>query len=350
MCPGLDGGRDDLCGAGGRIQSDGARLPAVRVKARCRAADYLLVRFALLVLLALPLLVYLVVRLFFYRTWVLFKIQWHMANGRYDRALPLLRKQLVRLRRTRGESHLDTVFAKYSLGQIEYEHGRKEEGRRLVDEAAASLAGFAGPRDVFFVRQLLNLGVALRAIEQPDRAIDTFRQAAELEKEISGPDSRDLASALLNLGAVLEESGRAEEAVPIYEESLRIRTKIHGAQSPEVARALSNLGEAYTTLRLWGPAEHNVRQALNILEAAPTHDLGLVYDTYARLLEEHDRLTEADEIRTKSLAALTRALGTGSVEVAKQMEKHAALLERLNRRTECGLLRKKAAAIREALA
>ncbi len=54
-------------------------------------------------------------------------------------------------------------------------------------------------------------------------------------------------------------------------------------------------------------------------------------------------------MRARALGALKRALGNGSVEVAKQMEKYASVLGNLNRNTECELFKQKAAAIREAL-
>ena len=305
--------------------------------------------YAGLLLLSLAILARLVVRLFFHEAWILTKIQWHMGRSRYDRALPLLSRQLDRLRRKKGENHIDTAVAKFSLGQIQYEHGRTGEGRRLVDEATAFFAAYSGPKDKIYWVHLLNLGVAQRSIDRRDHALETFRQAVDLQRKLNGSDNAQVAQALSNMGVTLEESGRAQESIPIYEEALQIQTKLRGEKSCEVARLHVNLAEAYTSLRQWPPAERHIQEAIAILQPLPSHDLGEAYDTYARLLEEQERFSQAEQMRTSALATMKRTLGSGSVEVAKQMEKYASLLGNLNRQTECDLFKQRAAAIREAL-
>jgi tetratricopeptide (TPR) repeat protein len=191
--------------------------------------------------------------------------------------------------------------------------------------------------------------VAQRSIDRRDCALETFRQAVDLQRKLHGGDNEQVAQALSNVGATLEETGRAQESIPIYEEAMRIRTALRGEKSCEVARVHINLAEAYTSLRQWPPAERHIQAAIAILQPLPSHELGQAYDTYARLLEEQERLSQAEQMRTSALGALKRALGNGSVEVAKQMEKYASLLGHLNRNTECELFKQKAAAIREAL-
>ncbi|MDP8980629.1 MAG: hypothetical protein M3O35_08575 [Acidobacteriota bacterium] len=110
-----------------------------------------------------------------------------------------------------------------------------------------------------------------------------------------------------------------------------------------------NLAEAFTSLRQWPPAERHIQAAISILQPLPSHELGQAYDTFARLLEEREEFSQAEQMRARALGALKRALGNGSVEVAKQMEKYASVLGNLNRNTECELFKQKAAAIREAL-
>ncbi len=299
--------------------------------------------------LIVPAIAWLVFRVFFRDAWISLKIQWHMANARYDRALPLVRRQLERKRRTKGENHIDTAVATYSLGQIQYQHGRPEEGRRLVEQATAFFATWPGPQDQVYWVHLLNLGVAQRAIDRLDLALETSRRAADLQRTLNGPETEQLAQALSNVGVILEETGRAQESIPIYEEALRIRTKLNGEKSREVARVHVNLAEAFTSLRQWPAAERHIQAAIAMLQPLPSHELGQAYDTFARLLEEREDFSQAEQMRARALGALKRALGNGSVEVAKQMEKYASLLGNLHRNTECELFKQKAAAIREAL-
>jgi tetratricopeptide (TPR) repeat protein len=300
-------------------------------------------------LLLLPILAWLIFRLFSRDRRNLGKIQWLMDRRRFDRALPLIRQRLDRVRRTKGENHLDTAVAKYSLGRIQYLHGRTGEGSRLVDEATAFFSTYSGPRDDDYWVHLLNLGVAQSAIDRLDLATETYRQAVDLQRNLHGPETERVAKAMNNLGVMLKKTGREQESIPIYEESLRIRTALHGDGSIQAAKVRVNLAEAYISAQQWVPAERHIQLAIKALQALPSHELGQAYDTYALLLEEQERFSQAEQMRTSALATMKRTLGAGSVEVAKQMEKYASLLGNLNRQTECELFKQKAAAIREAL-
>ncbi len=300
-------------------------------------------------LVGLPLLAIVVIRLFFFEQWIQLKLDWYTSQGRSDRALPLVKAQFQRLRGSEGEDHIATNAARYSLGQIQYENGLKEDGRAMVDKATEFFTRYQGPKDALFTIYLMNLGLAQRAIDRGDQAIESLQMVLSIQRNKSPLNVDEVARTLLNLGAMLEEAGRQNEAVKILEESLQMRVSKYGQNSIEVAKVKLNLAEALIGLEKWTEAERNLRQAIEVLKIYPTQDLGNAYDTYARLMEAQDRLVEAEPMRQASTTALQRALGEKSVEVAKQMEKQAALLGRLNRYTEQGLYEKKATEIREAL-
>jgi len=106
-------------------------------------------------------LVFLLLRARYYDRYLTGRIQWYMALSRRNKALPLLERVLRRLRKKKGENHLDTAVSKYTLGEIHY--------RR-----------------------------ALRAVD--------------LRRELDGEDTGELALTLSNLGAVLDDDGRQRAA------------------------------------------------------------------------------------------------------------------------------------------
>ena len=293
-----------------------------------------------------------VVRLFFYDYWLAMKIEWHLhLKKRPDRALPYVRKSFERMRRSKGENHLETNVSRYNLGSIFYESGLKEQGQAMVEKAAEFFDSYQGPQDALFPSHLLNLAVAQRAIEQKEQALLTMRRVLEIQRRQNPSDEVAIARTQLNLGALLQETNHPEEALRVYEESLQVRIAKFGEASTEVSRIRINRAECFIDLQNWLEAERNVSQGIAFFSTMPhcLEDLGQSYDVQARLMEAQELYTDAEYTREKSLIALRRALGETNAEVIKQMDKQASLLGRMNRHTEKELYEKKAAELREAL-
>ncbi len=276
-------------------------------------------------------------------------IQWHMVRQRYDRALPLVERQLADLQSRHGDRHIETAVAKYTLGQIHFEHGRKDHGRRLVEEAAAFFRDLDAPRGNDYAVYLMNLGCAQRAIGEKEAALRSMRKCAELALELYGPDDWQTAEARNNVAVLLDEIGQPAEALAEYEEVLRVRKAAFGEDSFDVGKVLVNMAESQISLGSFPAARTALERALELLGKNPGHELGQAYDSYGRLCEAQENWERAEEMRIQSLTVFERELGTGHVEVATQMEKLAAVLEKLERPTEGELARRRALRIREAL-
>ena len=304
-------------------------------------------------LVLLPILGAAVVRTFFYEMWIQFRSQIHMSMGHSQRALPLLQAQVDRLLRTKGENHLDTAVALYMLGELEYENGRRAEGRARVGQATAFFDRYVGKPDATFWAQLMNLGGAQYAVEEYAASSRTTRLALNGFRTLPGTKgaaARELeVQCLSNLGVTLGKAGQALEGATLLEEALEMRLGKSAENSHEVAVLRVNLGEAYINLQRWTEAERNLQQSIEVLQTGATRDAGQALDSLARLREEQQRWDEAEQLRTSALTALQRALGANHAEVAEQMEKQALVLDRLNRGTERDLYSRKAAQIREAL-
>ena len=300
-------------------------------------------------LAALPLLAICVIRLFFFEQWLQVKLEWHTAFGRSDRALPVVKDQFALLCRTKGENHIGTNVARYNLGRLTYEFGMKDEGCQLVNQATDFFAGYQGKQDSDFASHLINLALAQRTIEHRDQAIDSIRRALRIQQNLRPANENFVETAMLNLAIILSETAQFEEALTLFEATLQKHIAKFGENSQQTAAVRINRAEALVDLGSWMEAERDLRKAIEVLKNIPTQDIGQAYDTYAKVLEAQDRLAEAEPMRDASITALQRALGARSTEVAKQMERQAALLGRMNRPTEQRLYAQKAAEIRKEL-
>jgi hypothetical protein len=144
--------------------------------------------------------------------------------------------------------------------------------------------------------------------------------------------------------------GRHRETIQALERALADSVRLGGETCLEASKLRIRLAEAYLDADLWTLAHRTIEAAIRDLDPEAMADRGRAFDMYARLLEEQGRLPQAELMRTESLLALENALGSGSLEVAQQIEKYAGLLDRLARPTESDRLRWKAAIIRESLA
>jgi tetratricopeptide (TPR) repeat protein len=288
---------------------------------------------------------------FIYRDQVrMVRIQWHLMRQRNDRALPLAEAQFEGLRRRKGERHLETATAKYTLGQIRYEHGREEEGRNMVLEAAEVIGELEARSDEEFRMSLMNLGVALRSVGEREAALEVTRKAAALSAASYGNSDWQTAEAMSNVGVLLDETGRSAEALTVHREVLRVKTAEFGKNSVEVAKVLVNLSEAEIATGNYPGARTALERAIAVLEPIGDHTLGHAFDSFAKLEEAQENWEAAERMRAASVMVLERALGRDNAEVAVQMDRYAALLGQLGRPVEVRLARRRASRIRETLA
>lgn len=289
---------------------------------------------------------------FLLEPWIRMKLDWHMSFGQTNRSYPLLKCLFALLLRSKKANPSDLNAVSSDLGRIKFENGLREEGRNLVDQATQFFTSYEGDQNSLFATHLTNLGLAQRTIERNDQAIESWKLALEIQRREVPLDELAVSRTLLNLGVVLRETGQPKEALALLEESIRIRGARYGRGSLEAARVRINRAETFIDLKDWRKAERSIRQALNVLvplNCYLIHELGQAWDTSARFLESIGRLDDAMTARELSIDVFKRALGDRSIEVATQLERQAALLGRLKRRTEQVVYERKASEIRKAL-
>ena len=78
----------------------------------------------------------------------------------------------------------------------------------MVDKATEFFTRYQGPKDALFTIYLMNLGLAQRAIDRGDQAIESLQMVLSIQRNKSPLKVDEVARTLLNLGAMLEEAGR----------------------------------------------------------------------------------------------------------------------------------------------
>jgi tetratricopeptide (TPR) repeat protein len=138
----------------------------------------------------------------------------YVAMARGDWARPELERLAV--------AQPASALFPYWLGRLDYDAGQYASAMRRF-EAAIAL-------DATFVRAYDNLGLCLEALNQPEQAIERYRDAVRLNRQSGEPSPWPL----LNLGILLRTRGAADEAEKLFREAL--------TADPGFARAHYQLG------------------------------------------------------------------------------------------------------------
>lgn len=207
-------------------------------------------------------------------------------------------------------------WAHMTLGRYDSATAYGENARQLA-VASKDRSGEA--------RALSNLGTLAQRVGDPNRAVELFTEALEIQR--AAKSDIDAANSLNNLGYVYStDLADYAKSLEYHIEALAIRQKIGDRAS--VSLSLNNIGIVYGRLRQQKRALEHFEQALAIRRelgnqtrvAATLHNIG---DTYAEMGDHRRALTnhrEALSIRTtvgdRSAVALShRSLGAIYVEM-----------------------------------
>lgn len=96
---------------------------------------------------------------------------------------------------------------------------------------------------------------------------DAFTDSGQLaiDREIIGPENRNVAMTLNHLGSSYRATGYTDRALELHTESLAIRKKVLGDDHPDVSMSLTNIGAVYTDRNQWDEALDYYRQSHAIL-------------------------------------------------------------------------------------
>ena len=153
------------------------------------------------------------------------------------------------------------VFAANCQATLALIYEDRSEYRKALQAAFLALDGHTAPRSAERKRDLDVLGNIFMELEQPEKALDDYRQALEIAEKLDNPTS--LAHTLNNVGATLAKLGRLDEALAPLRRALTIERNANDAAT--TASTLVNIGSAEQGLGR-SSAKSTFVEALSIAE------------------------------------------------------------------------------------
>jgi len=226
-----------------------------------------------------------------------------------------------------GETHINTVTTTVRLGALLHATGRREEGRRLLDSAAANVGEGTpniAPQITGLVRRLNGASlIAEGALEDAAHAladdVETTRRAY--------PASVRLADALRVHGQLFTALGRYAEAESALDEALAVRKSALGAAAPANAFNAFVLESARLHLARGEPAAA-LEMLDRIADVPASGEAPLWRDaTSARILRAQTllQLGRAADAESAARAALDEVVRSPLRERLPRLEADAAL-------------------------
>jgi tetratricopeptide (TPR) repeat protein/predicted Ser/Thr protein kinase len=230
---------------------------------------------------------------------------------------------------------------------VGYDKAEYARGLALVPRATAAIARLGGNPDIE-----ATLERALGAIDADQSKLDTavahFEKAVALAERAFGATHPGVARALDNLGMAVMARGDGNRAIALHERALRIYEPLLGPQHPTVAQALHNLGNAHAAVDNDRLAEQELRRALAIREAAlgPDHpDIAANLTDLARVVRHLGNIEDALALDRRAVAMGEKAFGAEHPVLAGQLVALGIDLGRASRPVEADAALRRAEAI-----
>ncbi|MEO1367474.1 MAG: tetratricopeptide repeat protein, partial [Acidobacteriota bacterium] len=222
-----------------------------------------------------------------------------------DAAAEIFSDTLERQRRLLGPDHAELIITLYNLATVRDEQDRWDEARPLLEEAWR-IAGVRGARETPVASDVLLLfGRVEHRGERPSEAVEWYRRALELRRQLYGDVHKETAVALLRLGRLWAELGD-ERARPLLEEVYDVSLEL---DLGEENFALLGLGELDIKLGRFSEAATTLRRGLDAVGPGAGWMTGLFELRVAQaLVGENGRRGSAAE-RSEARALLDSALG-----------------------------------------
>ena len=270
--------------------------------------------------------------------------EWAEAESRLLRAVAILEA------RPEGVDQ-GLTDALYDLATLYRKLRRLPEASRALERCSELDREVFGERSEQVAGDLAELAAVAAVGEHYDQAEVYARQSLELRREILGADHPHVGHSATTLGYVLTRLGRTSEAETAYRRALEIYRAGYGPEHPYVGDALHSLGAIASEQGRLAEAEAMLRDSLRITEASrgPEHPLAAeTLHNLALVLVGQGRLDEAEALYRRALAIREGAYGADNPRVAETLEAYADCLRDVGRTGEADRMRVRAAAIRTA--
>jgi len=246
--------------------------------------------------------------------------------GVFDRSQALLVQAETEALAAFGATDVRTAEVRNSLGYVLTEMSRYDDAEEVIGRALAASRRLDDPLVLSYSLDAL---ANLRSDQgRYDESRDLRRELLDLNTELHGDDSWEVAATLQSLGTMEMDLQNYEEAGRLLVEALRREREIVGTQHPSVANTLEVI--AVLNLRQGRPqeAEAHQREALAIrtqVLGEDHPDVARSLDQIALILQRQNRRTEAVELYERALELRRRVLGEKHARVADTLTNLASL-------------------------
>jgi len=218
--------------------------------------------------------------------------------------------------------------------QVGYVEADRDQAPELARHARATLDRLGGDEEI--AAQLERaLGAIAADQHRTDEAVQHFERALAAMERTRGKEDPAVAAALDNLGMALLAKGDLEKAGAVHRRALAIRERALGPDHPTVAQTLENLGNVLAEDdRRLAEAEELLRRAIAIRErtlAPDGVDVATALADLARVVSAAGRPAEALALDERAEAIVERALGADHPLLAHMLSNTGFVLWRLDR-------------------
>ncbi|EAW37505.1 kinesin light chain-like protein [Lyngbya sp. PCC 8106] len=271
-------------------------------------------------------------------------------QGKYNEAIPILKRVLEIIERLLGENHPDVAQSLNNLAILYRDQGRYSEAEPLFQRSLTIYEKALGENHPDVAQSLNNLAQLYYSQGRYSEAEPLHQRSLAIREKALGENHPDVATSLNNLAQLYDSQGRYSEAEPLYRRSLAILEKALGENHPDVATSLNNLATLYVSQGRYDKAEPLYRRSFDIYEKALGKDHSLValsLNNLALLYDSQGRYDEAEPLYQRSLAIYEKALGTEHPDVATSLNNLASLYDSQGRYDEAEPLYERSLAIWE---
>lgn len=258
------------------------------------------------------------------------------TEGDYRGSVEAL-ERCIAIRDSLPGASLAAADALVTLAEGQMKLGLLDEAGRSVQRVIEIRERELGPDAEASIRAKNYLGVLQLSRGDSRTAVGLFGEALRRLEELHGPASPEITDVLGNYAYALTETGRAAEALEVYGRLLEVEVEVFGERSADVARTRSNLSRALYQTNDDRGERRELELAVDIAEEVhgPDHPRTLIFlrmlaDSYLRT----GQYLEAAPQLKRAWEGLMEQLGPGSPEAIYAGEAYVDSLRQLERYDE----------------
>lgn len=189
----------------------------------------------------------------------------YMAQGKYDKAYPLIERSLQISEKKYGVDSLGTVSSLNNLAGFYRRQGQYPKAEALYRRVLKIMeTNQANPLKI--AEQLQTMGSLLNFLGRTADAKACFERALIIKKNVLPATSLSIAETFSSLGDIAEAEGHYKTAESLYLKSMDMYSKVRAKDHADVARSLIPITKLYLSLSDFDRAAPLADRALKGLE------------------------------------------------------------------------------------